>query len=74
MENISEAKSEGRLLTRPELIKRCRSKDLVDAAVRSGALPVIRVGIEGSKRPRYLFRPEDVSRWLEQLSQRQEAL
>lgn len=61
------------LLTRPEVIKRVRSKELVDSGVRSGALRVIRVGKEGSRRPRYLFRPEDVDLWLLGLTERETA-
>lgn len=57
------------LVTRPELIKRVRSKELIDAAVRTGKLPAIRVGKAGTKRPRYLFRPQDVEVWLESLTQ-----
>lgn len=59
---------EHRLMTRPELIQRVRSKELIDAAVRAGKLPAIRVGKAGTKRPRYLFRPEDVEKWLETLA------
>lgn len=56
------------LLTRPQLIKLTGSKMLVDTATHSGALPHIRIGKDGSKRPRHLYRRADVDKWLEELS------
>lgn len=64
MENLP---TETLLMTRPKLIGMVGSKKLVDEATHSGALPCIKVGKEGSKRPRHLYLREDVQRWLKSL-------
>ena len=66
---MAENLAESMLLSRPQLIKMTGSKKLIDQATHSGSLPVIKVGKDGSQRPRHLYLRVDVERWLRGLAQ-----